>query len=72
MIGRVKFKNLLRFSEVYLEYRYVFVGDSGQADALTAQLMVKTESTEGASRVVTTLPHITTLFLGGTHGASHQ
>jgi hypothetical protein len=71
-IGRVKFKNLLRFSAVYPEYCYVFVGDSGQADALTAQLMVTTESTDGASRVVTTTPHITTPYLGGTHGASRQ
>jgi len=33
-IGEVKFENFARFSEVYPEYRYVFVGDSGQADAL--------------------------------------
>jgi hypothetical protein len=56
-IGRVKFKNFLRFSAVYPEYRYVFVGDSGQADALAAQLMVTTESTEETSRVVTTFIH---------------
>jgi len=56
-IGRVKFKNFLRFSAVYPEYRYVFVGDSGQADALSAQLMVTTESTEETSRVVTTFIH---------------
>lgn len=35
-IGRVKFTNFGNFSSVYPEYRYVFVGDSGQADALTA------------------------------------
>ena len=56
-IGKVKFENLSRFSAVYPEYRYVFVGDSGQADALTAQLMVTKESTEGTSRVVTTFIH---------------
>src|SRR4030095_2607503 len=33
-IGVVKFKNFTNFAAVYPEYRYVFVGDSGQADAL--------------------------------------
>jgi hypothetical protein len=56
-IGEVKFENFSRFSEVYPEYRYVFVGDSGQADALTAQLMVTRTSPEGTSRVVTTFIH---------------
>ena len=56
-IGEVKFENFSRFSEVYPEYRYVFVGDSGQADALTAQLMVTRASPEGTSRVVTTFIH---------------
>jgi hypothetical protein len=56
-IGEVKFENFSRFSAVYPEYHYVFVGDSGQADALTAQLMVTKESTEGTSRVVTTFIH---------------
>jgi hypothetical protein len=51
-IGVVKFENFSRFSTTYPEYRYVFVGDSGQADALTAQLMI----TKG-SRVVTTFIH---------------
>ncbi len=56
-IGEVKFENFSRFSEVYPEYHYVFVGDSGQADALTAQLMVTRASPEGTSRVVTTFIH---------------
>ena len=56
-IGRVKFKNFLKFSEVYPEYRYVFVGDSGQADALTAQLMLTDRSAAGTARVVTTFIH---------------
>jgi len=56
-IGEVKFENFSRFSSVYPEYRHVFVGDSGQADALTAQLMVTQQSTEGTSRVVTTFIH---------------
>jgi hypothetical protein len=56
-IGEVKFENFSRFSAVYPEYRYVFVGDSGQADALTAQLMVTKGLTEGTSRVVTTFIH---------------
>jgi hypothetical protein len=49
-IGEVKFENFSRFSEVYPEYRYVFVGDSGQADALTAQLMATKALPEGTSR----------------------
>jgi hypothetical protein len=53
----VKFKNLGKFAEVYPEYRYVFVGDSGQADALTARLMLTERSREGSSRVVTTFIH---------------
>ncbi len=56
-IGKVKFENFSKFSKVYPEYRYVFVGDSGQADPLTAQLMVTSGSTEGVSRVVTTFIH---------------
>jgi len=55
-IGRVKFSNFLNFAEVYPEYSFVFVGDAGQADALTAQLMVTQTSTE-ASRVLTTFIH---------------
>jgi hypothetical protein len=56
-IGEVKFENFSRFSEAYPEYHYVFVGDSGQADALTAQLMVTRASPEGTSRVVATFIH---------------
>lgn len=55
-IGRVKFSNFINFAEVYPEYRFVFVGDAGQADALTAQLMVTQNSPEG-SRVLTTFIH---------------
>jgi hypothetical protein len=53
----VKFENFRRFSSLYPEYRYVFVGDSGQADALTAQLMLDAAAAEGASRVITTFIH---------------
>jgi len=56
-IARVKFQNFVKFSEVYPEYRYVFVGDSGQADALTAQLMLSDRSAESTARVVTTFIH---------------
>jgi hypothetical protein len=56
-IGRVKFENFARFAQVYPEYSYVFVGDSGQADALTAQLMVAQMATEDSLRVVTTFIH---------------
>lgn len=56
-IGKVKFSNFTEFARVYPEYRFVFVGDSGQADALTAKLMVTGNSTDEASRVVTTFIH---------------
>lgn len=41
-IGEAKFANFLNFAAVYPEYRFVFIGDSGQADALTAELMIAT------------------------------
>lgn len=56
-IGVVKFENFANFAAVYPEYRYVFVGDSGQADALTAQLLLTTGLAEGSSRVITTFVH---------------
>jgi hypothetical protein len=56
-IGRVKFENFSVFSIVYPEYRFVFIGDSGQADALTAQLLINEKSCEGTSRVITTFIH---------------
>jgi hypothetical protein len=56
-IGEVKFRNFMHFARVYPEYRYVFVGDSGQADALTAQLMVAEPATAETSRVVSTFIH---------------
>lgn len=40
-IGRVKFSNYKRFTMVYPEYHYVFFGDSGQADAYAANLMME-------------------------------
>lgn len=55
-IGQCKFSNFIKFAEVYPEYRFVFVGDAGQADALTAQLMVTQNSAE-TSRVLTTFIH---------------
>jgi hypothetical protein len=51
-IGIVKFNNFKRYAKIYPEYRYVFFGDSGQADALTADLML-----EGSGRVSATLIH---------------
>jgi hypothetical protein len=56
-IGRVKFENFGKFSRLYPEYHYVFVGDSGQADALTAQLMLTEAPADRASRVITTFIH---------------
>ena len=56
-IGEVKFRNFLEFAAVYPEYRYVFVGDSGQADALTAQLLITDTSEPATSKVLTTFIH---------------
>jgi hypothetical protein len=56
-IGRVKASNFERFARVYPEYRYVFVGDSGQADALTAELLITKGEEAARSRVVTTFIH---------------
>lgn len=53
-IGEVKFENFITFSKCYPEYRYVFVGDSGQADALTAQKMMTEASGDG---VIATFIH---------------
>jgi hypothetical protein len=54
-IGVVKFNNFKRYARVYPEYRFVFFGDSGQADALTARMMVTDEDLR--SRVVATFIH---------------
>ena len=56
-IAEVKFMNFLSFASVYPEYRFVFVGDSGQADALTAQRIVESGAIEGGPRVITTFIH---------------
>lgn len=54
-IGMVKFENFLKFAMVYPDYRYVFLGDSGQADALAAQSMLASPITGNA--VITTFIH---------------
>ena len=56
-IGQVKFANCQQFCAVFPEYQYVFVGDSGQADALTAQLLTNGQMAEGTSRPLTTFIH---------------
>jgi len=56
-IGRAKFANFVRFAAIYPEYRFVFVGDSGQADALTAQLMLSDPLSNALSPVITTFIH---------------
>ena len=56
-IGEVKFANCQQFCAVFPEYQYVFVGDSGQADALTAQLLTNGLMAEGTSRPLTTFIH---------------
>lgn len=48
-IGDAKYGNFLRYAKIYPEYEYVFLGDSGQADALTAYRMVH-ESLRGSVR----------------------
>jgi hypothetical protein len=55
-IGDVKFENFKRFARAYPRYTHVFLGDAGQADAITARRMV-TEQYEGADRVLTTFVH---------------
>ena len=56
-IGKVKFSNFTEYAQVYPEYAFVFVGDSGQADALTAQLMVTHYTTDQRSGVLATFIH---------------
>jgi hypothetical protein len=56
-IGEVKFANCQQFCAVFPEYQYVFVGDSGQADALTAQLLTNGQMAEGMARPITTFIH---------------
>ncbi len=57
-IGLAKFNNAQRFGQVYPDYRLVFSGDSGQADALTASLLLEPRlDPRLATRVVTTFIH---------------
>jgi hypothetical protein len=56
-IGQVKFANCQQFCAVFPEYQYVFVGDSGQADALTAQLLTNGVMAEETVRPVATFIH---------------
>ena len=71
-IGKVKFENFLYFSEIYPEYRYVFVGDSGQADALAARMMVSSPSTDPGSRVLITFIHDIRRFASDSASASYS
>lgn len=56
-IGEVKFKNFVEYSQVYPEYEYVFVGDSGQADSITATKMVLNGHEEWTDRVLIAFIH---------------
>ena len=56
-IGETKFVNAMFFAAMFPEYKYVFVGDSGQADALTAQLLTQGELPEGTKRPIATFIH---------------
>jgi hypothetical protein len=55
-IAKKKFSNFLAFAGAYPDYDYVFVGDSGQADGLAADLMVTTKAA-WSTRVRTTFIH---------------
>jgi hypothetical protein len=69
-IGETKFANTMQFAAAFPEYRYVFVGDSGQADALTAQLLTKGKLAEGTSPPITTFIHDLRMFPDDKVGAS--
>lgn len=56
-IGEVKFDNFRRYAQVYPEYRFAFFGDSGQADAVTAQRMALDAGDEFGGRVAATFIH---------------
>jgi hypothetical protein len=56
-IAEVKFMNFLAFASVYPEYRFVFVGDSGQADARAAQRIIESGNVKDGPRVITTFVH---------------
>merc|ERR1712232_611666 len=40
-VGRRKVASFLTYAKLYPEYRFVFVGDNGQADVLTAEMMAQ-------------------------------
>ena len=40
-IGDKKYANFLEFQELYPEFKFVFVGDNGQADYYTALKMIR-------------------------------
>jgi hypothetical protein len=71
-IGEVKAKNFGEFARAYPEYRYVFVGDSGQADALTAKLLLTEAEKSARERVVTTFIHRLGMSDNAARGASHS
>lgn len=71
-IGRVKFANFAAYSQIYPEYHFVFVGDSGQADALTAAKMVSDTAVAGTDRVLTTFIHDLSNSPQDTKRASHS
>lgn len=57
-IGRLKFDNFRRFSKIYPDYDYVFFGDSGQADAYAAQLIMEYNSKlPGPGKAIVTFIH---------------
>ncbi len=57
-IGQVKFDNFRRFALVYPSYDYVFFGDSGQADAHAARLIMEHNgSLNGPGKAIITFIH---------------
>eukprot|EP00929_Paragymnodinium_shiwhaense_P069169 TRINITY_DN34895_c0_g1_i1.p1 TRINITY_DN34895_c0_g1~~TRINITY_DN34895_c0_g1_i1.p1 ORF type:complete len:1436 (+),score=338.05 TRINITY_DN34895_c0_g1_i1:128-4435(+) len=43
-MGRKKYENFVQYMKLYPEFRYVFVGDSGQADYACAKMMLRASS----------------------------
>ncbi len=40
-MAQKKFSNMDEYSQLYPEYRFVFVGDNGQGDVRAAELMMR-------------------------------
>jgi hypothetical protein len=57
-VGQVKFNNFALFASIYPEYDYVFFGDSGQADAYAARLIMEHNANlVGRGKTIVTFIH---------------